>query len=101
MGLKQLYNDNLRKLSNEYGDVSVMLWSFSFAPSITFMISEQVLLSSVVDVIVIIFQKQKLNGNSVGDIEKSNSLLVYNAFVTYCIYVHLLWVLFNSWPYVI
>ena len=25
MGIKQLYNDNLRKLPNEYGDVSVML----------------------------------------------------------------------------
>ena len=25
MGLQQLYNDNLRKLLNEYGDVSVML----------------------------------------------------------------------------
>ena len=24
MGIKQLYNDNLRKLTNEYGDVSVM-----------------------------------------------------------------------------
>ena len=27
MGIKQLYNDNLRKLPNEYGDVSVMLHS--------------------------------------------------------------------------
>ena len=26
MGIKQLYNDNLRKLQNEYGDVSAM-WS--------------------------------------------------------------------------
>ena len=25
MGIKQLYNDNLRKLSNKYGDVSVMV----------------------------------------------------------------------------
>ena len=25
MGIKQLYNDNLRKLLKEYGDVSVML----------------------------------------------------------------------------
>ena len=25
MGIKQLYNDNLRKLPNEYGDVSVMI----------------------------------------------------------------------------
>ena len=25
MGIKQLYNDNLRKLLNEYGDVSVMV----------------------------------------------------------------------------
>ena len=24
MGIKQLYNDNLRKLPNEYGDVSVI-----------------------------------------------------------------------------
>ena len=24
MGIKQLYNDNLRKLPNEYGNVSVM-----------------------------------------------------------------------------
>ena len=24
MGIKQLYNDNLRTLPNEYGDVSVM-----------------------------------------------------------------------------
>ena len=24
MGIKQLYNDNLRKLPNEYGDFSVM-----------------------------------------------------------------------------
>ena len=27
MGIKQLYNDNLRKLPNEYGDVSVMSFS--------------------------------------------------------------------------
>ena len=27
MGIKQLYNDNLRKLPNKYGDVSVMLFS--------------------------------------------------------------------------
>ena len=27
--LKQLYNDNLRKLPNEYGDVSVMIFPFS------------------------------------------------------------------------
>ena len=25
MGIKQLYNDNLRKLPNEYGEVSVMI----------------------------------------------------------------------------
>ena len=25
MGIKQLYNDNLRKLLNEYGEVSVMI----------------------------------------------------------------------------
>ena len=25
MGIKQLHNDNLRKLPNEYGDVSVMV----------------------------------------------------------------------------
>ena len=25
MGIKQLFNDNLRKLPNEYGDISVML----------------------------------------------------------------------------
>ena len=25
MGIKQLYNNNLRKLPNEYGDVSVMM----------------------------------------------------------------------------
>ena len=30
MGIKQLYNDNLRKLPNEYGDVSVMNFSDSF-----------------------------------------------------------------------
>ena len=24
MGIKQLYNDNLQKLPNEYGDVSIM-----------------------------------------------------------------------------
>ena len=28
MGIKQLYNDNLRKLPNEYGDVSVMRRTF-------------------------------------------------------------------------
>ena len=28
MGIKQLYNDNLRKLPNEYGDVSVMNYFF-------------------------------------------------------------------------
>ena len=28
MGIKQLYNDNLRKLPNEYGDVSVMFDKF-------------------------------------------------------------------------
>ena len=27
MGIKLLYNDNLRKLPNEYGDVSVMCWN--------------------------------------------------------------------------
>ena len=30
MGIKQLYNDNLRKLPNEYGDVSVMHCSHLF-----------------------------------------------------------------------
>ena len=25
MGIKQLYNDNLRKLPNKYGDVSIMI----------------------------------------------------------------------------
>ena len=29
MGIKQLYNDNLRKLPNEYGDVSVMQFATS------------------------------------------------------------------------
>ena len=29
MGIKQLYNDNLRKLPNEFGDVSVMFGGFS------------------------------------------------------------------------
>ena len=28
MGIKQLYNDNLRKLPDKYGDVSVMLFRF-------------------------------------------------------------------------
>ena len=28
MGIKQLHNDNLRKLPNEYGDVSVMIAYF-------------------------------------------------------------------------
>ena len=27
MGIKQLYNDNLRKLPNEYGDVSVTIFT--------------------------------------------------------------------------
>ena len=31
MGIKQLYNDNLRKLPNEYGDVSVMGWRVNFS----------------------------------------------------------------------
>ena len=31
MGIKQLYNDNLRKLPNEYGDVSVMVSSETFS----------------------------------------------------------------------
>ena len=30
MGIKQLYNDNLRKLPNEYGDVSVMVFQVLF-----------------------------------------------------------------------
>ena len=30
MGIKHLYNDNLRKLPNEYGDVSVMMFFFFF-----------------------------------------------------------------------
>ena len=32
MGIKQLYNDNLRKLLNEYGDVSVMHVKFVQKP---------------------------------------------------------------------
>ena len=32
MGIKQLYNDNLRKLPNKYGDVSVMSWRFKKMP---------------------------------------------------------------------
>ena len=31
MGIKQLYNDNLRKLPNKYGDVSVMAFVLAFA----------------------------------------------------------------------
>ena len=27
MGIQQLYNDNLRKLPNEYGDISIMNYS--------------------------------------------------------------------------
>ena len=30
MGIKQLYNDNLRKLPNEYGDVSAMYIFFNW-----------------------------------------------------------------------
>ena len=30
MGIKQLYNDNLGKLPNEYGDVSVIVSSVQF-----------------------------------------------------------------------
>ena len=37
---------------------------------ITFMISERVLLSSVVDILMIIFQKKKTEQNFGGDIEK-------------------------------
>ena len=33
MGIKQLYNDNLRKLPNEYGDVSVMTCAQCFSLS--------------------------------------------------------------------
>ena len=33
MGIKQLYNDYLRKLPNEYGDVSVMSFFLSFVRS--------------------------------------------------------------------
>ena len=29
MGIKQLYNDNLRTLSHEYGDISVMAGIFT------------------------------------------------------------------------
>ena len=43
---------------------------FLICAFITFMISERVLLSSGVDIIVIIFQKGKLYRISVGDIEK-------------------------------
>ena len=33
MGIQQLYNDNLRKLPNEYGDVSVMgVFLFKISP---------------------------------------------------------------------
>ena len=38
MGIKQLYNDNLRTLPNEYGDVSVM--SLEALPSAKFWKSE-------------------------------------------------------------
>ena len=37
MGIKQLYNDNLRKLTNKYGDVSVMdFYSISNGSSFCF-----------------------------------------------------------------
>ena len=36
MGIIQLYNNNLRKLPNEYGDVSIMvIWTFSVHVSVT------------------------------------------------------------------
>ena len=35
MGIKQLYNDNLRKLPNEYGDVSVLDKEFIFVKIIS------------------------------------------------------------------
>ena len=38
---------------------------------ITFMISERERLSSIADAVMIIFQKETLNGISVGDIEKN------------------------------
>ena len=33
MGIKQLYNDDLRKLPNEYGDVSVMQAKYQIVSS--------------------------------------------------------------------
>ena len=38
MGIKQLYNDNLRKLPNEYGDVSVMFFNSQPQSSVSFYI---------------------------------------------------------------
>ena len=40
MGIKQLYNDNLRKLPNEYGDVSVMRFgAFAFSQVVNVVIA--------------------------------------------------------------
>ena len=39
MGIKQLYNDNLRKLPNEYGDVSVMVTELTKGASLYLKIS--------------------------------------------------------------
>ena len=38
MGIQQLYNDNLRKLPNEYGDVSVMIATVREPSDFTFVV---------------------------------------------------------------
>ena len=47
MGIKKLYNDNLRKLPNEYGDVSVMNREHGNIPMFLFSLIFPVLMISL------------------------------------------------------
>ena len=63
MGIKQLYNDNLRKLPNEYGDVSIMLNPHRAAGPDQFKpIVLQTLHAELTPILQVIFQKSLDSG---------------------------------------
>ena len=72
MGIKPLYNDNLRKLPNEYGDVSVMC-------------IENVTADQIKPLYKIRFQYNKSKSGTVSQIYIS--LLPFNSrFSTFCVF---------------
>ena len=70
MGIKKLYNDNLRKLPNEYGDVSVMYWKNLIPERVVL----QELREELAPVLKVLFEQPLHNGTVPSDWDSANVL---------------------------